>query len=252
MTTTLRSFAALSAHPASVSHIQPGFELRRVSSRDDWRRVKGLRYEALRSRDEIRDDPQCAYGDEHDLAPNAMTFLLTRNGRPVASTRSSVSSARRQWRLPAMEAFGREIEAGIGLDCKIVEASLVTVDPVATADPKTLLFHLLKAHMLHCAAEDADWLLVAVRDSQIGFHRRMFNMEILSGAETYPGMASSRVLMGLEYRRHAPLLMKRIPVLAIGDEDEREFAANGNVCFGLPHANAAMRREAVARTLAAD
>jgi len=251
MTTTLRTFAALSAHPASVSHIQPGFEMRRVSSRDDWQRVKTLRYEALRSRDEIREDAERAYEDAHDVALNAMTFLLERSARPVGSTRSSVSSARRQWRLPAMEAFAREIEASVGLDSTIVEASLTTVDPVATADPKTVLFHLLKAHMLHCSAESADWLIVAVRDSQIGFFRRMFNMEILSGAETYPGIAATRVLMGLEYRRHAALLMKRIPVLAISDEDEREFAASGTVSFE-ERRTAAMRREPAARAFAAE
>jgi len=205
--------------------------MRRVTSREDWKRAKNLRYDALRSREEIPDSPERSFGDSHDSGLNTMTFVLARNAKPVGTTRSSVSSAQRRWALPAMDVFAREIEARVGLESTIVEASLLAVDPASTADPRIILFHLLKAPMLHCAAENADWLIATVRDSQIGFYRRMFNMEILSGAESYPGMSSARVLMGLEYRRHAPLLFKRIPVLAVTLEDEREFAASGAVSF---------------------
>jgi len=56
-------------------------------------------------------------------------------------------------------------------------------------------------------------------------------MEILSGAERWPGMAMPRVLMGLDYRAEAPLLFKRIPVLAVTDDDERDFAESGVITF---------------------
>ena len=232
MTTTACPTALpYAAHPASISLAHAGFEMRRAASREDWKRAKNLRYDALRSREEIADNPEGSFADPHDSALNTMTFVLARNARPVGTTRSSVSSARRRWALPAMDAYAREIEATVGLESTIVEASLMAVDPATTADPRIVLFHLLKAHMLHCAAENADWMIAAVRDSQIGFYRRMFNMEILSGVESYPGMTSARVLMGLEFRRHAPLLFKRIPVLAVTLEDERDFAATGAVSF---------------------
>lgn len=234
MTTKLTA-RLLDAASASSLPATRGFEMRRVTTREDWARVRSIRYEALRARGEIGDDPERAYADSHDIALNTITFILSRNGRPLGSTRSSVSSAARRWALPAMEAFSHEIEASLGLESTIVEASLMTVDPASAADPKTALFHLFKAHMLHCAAENADWLVVAVRDSQIGFYRRMFNMEILSGAERYPGLASSRVLMGLEYRVQAPILFKRIPVLAVTGADELEFAANGAITFPGEH-----------------
>lgn len=205
--------------------------MRRVSSREDWNRVREIRYEALRVRGEIPEAPDRAHGDGHDAALNSMTFGLLRDGRMIATTRSSVSSASRRWPLPAHDAFSREIGASLGADSTIVEASLMGVDPAATADPKTALFHLFKAHMLHCASEGADWLIVAVRDSQIGFYRRMFNMEILSGAEKCPGLASPRVLMGLAYREQAALLSKRMPVLATTESEERDFAASGRVSF---------------------
>jgi hypothetical protein len=224
MTPTPRPPAVHDVSPANASLARSaGFQIRRVSTREDWATVRALRYEALIGRGEIGESAERAYGDEHDSALNASTFLLERNARPIGSTRSSVSSAKRRWRLPAMEVFAAEIDAALGSDATLVEASLTVVDPGASVDPKVALFHLFKAHMLHCAAENADWLLVAVRDTQMGFYRRMFNMEILSGVELLPGLASPRVLMGLEYRGQAPLLFKRIPVLAVSDAEEREF-----------------------------
>jgi hypothetical protein len=98
--------------------------------------------------------------------------------------------------------------------------------------------------MLRCACENADWLVTAVREPQIGFYRRMFNMEILSGAERWPGMAAPRVLMGLDYREQAPLLFKRIPVLAVTDDDERDFAESGVITFRDRRAVATAARDA--------
>src|SRR5260221_5861329 len=218
-----------------------GFEMRRVATREDWSDVRSLRFDALRERCEIDENPDAAYGDDYDTALNSATFVLLRNARAVATTRSSVSSAKRRWALPAGDAYAAEI-AALGADATIVEASLMVVDPASQLEPKTALFHLFKAHMLQCAAENADWLVVAVRDSQIGFYRRMFNMEILSGAEKYAGLASPRVLMGLEYREQAALLFKRMPMLAVTDADERDFAASGVITFPDARRNPAPKR----------
>ena len=207
-----------------------GFEMRRVTTREDWSDVRSLRFDALRERSEIGDNDEAAYGDDYDAALNTTTFLLLRNARAIASTRSSVSSARRRWPLPAGDVYAAEI-AALGADATVVEASLMVVNPASQMEPKTALFHLFKAHMLQCASENADWLVLAVRDSQIGFYRRMFNMEILSGAEKYAGLAAPRVLMGLEYRAQAPLLFKRMPMLAVTDADESDFAASGVITF---------------------
>ena len=85
--------------------------------------------------------------------------------------------------------------------------------------------------MVVCAVERADWLIAAVRIDEIGFYRRMLNMEILSGVERCPGMATPQVLMGLQYREHAALLFGRIPVLAVTTRDEDEYVATGCVHF---------------------
>ncbi len=219
-----------------------GFEMRRVATREDWSDVRSLRFDALRERSEIGTNGEGGYGDDHDAALNATTFLLLRNARAIASTRSSVSSARRRWPLPAGDVYAAEI-AALGADATVVEASLMVVDPASQMEPKTALFHLFKAHMLQCASENADWLVIAVRDSQIGFYRRMFNMEILSGAESYAGLASPRVLMGLEYRAQAALLFKRMPMLAVTDADERDFAASGVITFPDGRRGSAAKRD---------
>ena len=214
--------------------------MHRAASRDDWSRVRALRYEALAKHGDVAQDAERAYADPHDLALNSATFLLTRNGRPIGSTRASVSAPNRRWSLPAMDTFSRELQSAIGLECTVVEASLTVADPATSVDPRLVLFHLLKAQMLSCATENADWLLAAVREKEIGFYRRMLNMEILSGAESFPGMAAPRVLMGLQYREHAALLFKRIPLLAVTLADEAEYASNGNIRFP----QRALRREA--------
>ena len=59
----------------------------------------------------------------------------------------------------------------------------------------------------------------------------MFNMEILTGAESMPGMVLPRVLMGLRYREQSTLLFKRFPALAVSDADARRFAATGEISF---------------------
>jgi hypothetical protein len=229
MMKTLRATETLHSPLEAALHPR-GFEMRRVTTREDWSDVRSLRFDALRDRAEIGANGEGGYGDDHDTALNTTTFLLLRNARPIASTRSSVSSSSRRWALPASSAYAAEI-AALGADATLVEASLMVVDPASQMEPKTALFHLFKAHMLQCAAENADWLIVAVRDSQMGFYRRMFNMEILSGAESYAGLAAPRVLMGLEYRAQAALLFKRMPMLAVTEADERDFSASGVITF---------------------
>jgi hypothetical protein len=213
-----------------------GLDMHRVCAREEWARVRALRYTALRARGEIPENPLEAWRDDHDTALNAATFLLASNGRPMGSTRSSVRCADRRWPLPSFAVFAREIEAALGADATLVEGSLTVVDPSCVSDPKVLLFHLFKAHMLSCAAHGADWLLVAVRECQMGFYRRMFNMEILTGAEPMPGLASPRVVMGLKYRDQAALLAKRLPVLAASEAEVREFSASGTITFGARRA----------------
>ena len=55
----------------------------------------------------------------------------------------------------------------------------------------------------------------------------------------------------IPYRAQAPLLFKRIPVLAVTDDDERDFAASGVITFGGGRHGAA-RRESAVRYLAGD
>jgi N-acyl amino acid synthase FeeM len=214
---------AFSQPPASGALAQ-AYCLRRAQSARDWQEVDALRHEGLVERGEIA--PSTAPGalrDEFDAAPNTITFLLAANGRALGTTRSSVTSPRNRAALPALGVFAREIAAAFGAEATVVEASLTFVDP-AVHDPRDALFRLFKAHMLHCAAEEADALVVTARLPQLGFYRRSLNMEILSGAEAWPGMATPRVLMGVALREHTPALLRRLPALGATPEEERAFA----------------------------
>jgi hypothetical protein len=208
-----------------------GMAMHRVISREDWARVRALRFEALTRAGDIDAGRDRGYTDGHDLALNTSTFLLARNGRAIGSCRASVSAPNRRGALPAMEPFTLQLQSAIGLEATVVEASLVVVDPATSIDRRVVVLHLLKSAMLECATRNADWLVTAVRENDIGFHRRMLDMEILSGAEACPGMLQPRVLMGLPYREKAAIVFKRTPVLGVSPADESEYAATGSVRF---------------------
>ena len=235
METLVRTSAAPIPAPEAASAPAPGpFEMRLVTSPEDWDAVGEIRYRAYRQRNAIPNNEEGRLREPADTAMNAMTFLLSRGGRPVGTTRTTVRSANRQWPLPGLTAYRAELETSIGVEATIVEASRTVVDPALVTDSRTPLFHLMKAHVLHCALEDADWLVCAVREPEIGFYRRMLNMEILSGPETYPGLTVRKVLMGLDVRAQMGLLAKRIPQMSVSREDQEAFTATGSVSFARP------------------
>ena len=210
--------------PPSSGPLEPAYRLRRAESVRDWQEVEALRHAGLAGRGEIALSPAFPLRDEIDAAPGTITFLLTVDGCALGTTRSSVTSPRHRAPLPAQRVFAREIVAAFGADATVVEASFTFVDLEAAHDPRDALFRLFKAHMLHCAAENADALVVTARLPQLGFYRRSLNMEILSGAEAWPGMATPRVLMGVALRQHTTALLRQLPLFGATPEEERAFA----------------------------
>ena len=229
MELTLSSSPVLEEPSPFAASRAANVEMRRVTLREEWDQVRSLRYLALRSRGDIPERRDARFGDEHDEVPNAMTFLLTEGVRPVGTTRSSVGRSSEPGSLPAGAAFGREIEAAVGSEATAVEASLSFVDAEFAGDPRAALVHLFKAQILVCALEGADWLLAAVAESRIGFYRRVFDMEILSGPEICPGRLAPSVLMGMNVRRHLAMLVRRMPDIAVTDADHAAFVATGRI-----------------------
>lgn len=207
--------AALAVPLAAAFPPPAAFSLRRAATPGDWARVADVRVRTGQPGDEPAD---------HGGA--AVTFLLERREAPIATTRTTHAASGEHAALPAHAAFARELAAAFGPHANLVEASRVA----DLSGSRNTLFHLFKAHMLRCLLVDADGLVMAVREPEIGFHTRMLNMEILSGPEPYPG-EERRVLMGLDVRRHAAALSKRLPVLAIAGGDPEAFVATGRVPF---------------------
>ena len=217
---------------ASLASSVSTFSLGRVASGADWDAVLALRYRAFLQRGDIPESPAERFGDEHDLALHATTFLLRRNGQAAATTRTMLSATNRRWPVPAAAVFQREIEKALGPDATFIEMGLTAVGPVPQDDPRTALFHLFKAAVVHGLLENADWVITAVRENQIGFYGRMFNMQILSGPEQLAGLAMPRVLMGLDFRDQMRILEKRIPTLVVTPSELDEFVASGQIETG--------------------
>jgi len=216
---------------AATSRLRPrtaGYVMRRVSTRDDWAAVRSLRAAALESLGDIPAGSPSPTGDGHDTQPGTTTFLLARDGRSVATTRISVAVEGASATLPAARSFGGDLARVVR--GTVVEASCILVDP-AEEDRRNTLLRLFKSHLLACVACNADWLVTAAREAQMGFYRRTFGMEILGGAECLEGLALPRVLMGLRWRRSAAELARRIPLVAWTSLDERRFAMRGEVTF---------------------
>ena len=199
-------------------------EICRVRTPEQWRTVRALRFEGLAARAEIAPSAVHAFADEFDGAPNTTTYVLTCRERALGTTRTSVRAPSQPAALPSQRVFARELDAAFGSDAAVIEASLTFIDATLAGDPHEALSRLFKVHMLQCGMHDADALVAAVREPQMGLYRRMFGMEILSGAEPYPGMRMPRVLMGIAFRTHAPALLRRMPALATTAEEEAEFA----------------------------
>lgn len=203
--------------------------LRPVASREEWSAVRALRFAALSRGGDLPACPVASYGDAYDAAPGSTTYLLSEGDRAVGSTRCTHSRGAGGARLPAFEAFRGELDAAIAA-APVVEASLTLVD--APMDRALAQLRLFKVHMTACAALEAEWLLAAVRETEMGFHRRVFGMEILTGAVRCAGLALPRVLMGLPFRERAAALCRRLPVLAPSGADLQRFRAGDALELG--------------------
>ena len=199
---------------ASLAASITNFQLGRVASAADWDDVlRAFATARSCSAATSRKTRRNAYGDGHDLALHAMTFLLRRNGHPAGTTRTMLSASHRRWPVPATAVFQREIDAALGADATFIEMNLTAVGPAPQDDPRTALFHLFKAAVVHSMLENADWVITAVRDNRIGFHGRMFNMQILSGPETLAGARHRSACRWASTSARGPMriLEKRIP-----------------------------------------
>jgi len=171
-----------------------------VTGRDDWARVRALRYESLSNRGDIVPCAERVHADSHDLALSSSTFLLLKHGRAIGSTRASFSASRRRRDLPASATFHREMAAAIGADASVVEASLTVTDPQVTGDRRAVTLHLLKAHMMVCAVERALFMpLICVSSvmpscsrmllnrASMALHHLRLDHEVAQGFEVFSG-----------------------------------------------------------------
>lgn len=220
--------------------------LRRAVTREDWAAVRALRFAAMVREGDLAPSALPIPADPHDAATQSASFLLVDRGRILGSTRCSHADAEAIAALPCAPAFGKEVEQRIG-GAAIVEASLTVVD--RTAERARTLMRLFKAHTAACAALEAEWLVAAVAEGQMGFYRRVFDMQILTGATRPRGFALPRVLMGIRCRDLAAMLHRRLPFLAPTAEDLRCFSSGAELRLEGEDAGANARR---ARAAAGD
>lgn len=200
--------------------------LKRAAAGEDWAAARALRFAAMVREGDVAPSASPVPADPLDGAVGSATFLLVEHGRVVGSTRCSHSGPESNCALPAAQSFGAEIRERAAR-APVVEASFTVVD--RAADRARSILRLFKAHTTACAAVDAEWLVAAVPERQMGFCRRVFDMEILTGAMPVRGFALPRVLMGLRFRERAALLYRRLPFLAPSGDDLRRYACGAEL-----------------------
>ena len=195
------------------------FELSEVRGEEDWREV---------SRIGARASPGLFEAQFRERAFDSATFLVRRNGLPVATACASLSGPDYHRLLLADTVFRADVARQLGHRPRYVEMGLPAVVSLPHAHARFAHLCLLKAAMMFGLVNEAAWLFTAVHEDEIGFHGRMLGMEILSGPEEVPVMSRHHVLMGFDLR-NVPSLERRLPLFAMTPEVVEDFRQTGQI-----------------------
>lgn len=157
--------------------------------------VFSLRYESYSAEDYIEKNSTRRFMDEFDAAPNCNSFLVYFKKKLIGSIRSCTYHPEKQDRIPVMDVFERELRENVGLDKIMVEANKFVVHPdFQRQGGVTARFSIYRNVIESAIREKAHCLVVAVRPAHVKFYR-MFHMQPVSDAKSYPHLNFQTVLM---------------------------------------------------------
>lgn len=141
-----------------------------------------LRYAAYVASGDLEAAPQETLRDDYDGRPNARTHLLWREGRPVASVRSGIWSARYDWApTEAAGLFEADLRAHVGDGAAVLESNRFAVEPGLgrrlSMQAQLLLFRIQD---LSCRYDDCRHIVTAVRPRHARFYERMLGFVPIS------------------------------------------------------------------------
>ncbi len=157
--------------------------------------VFSLRYESYSAEDYIEKNVSRRFMDEFDGTPNCDSFLVYFKKKLIGSIRSCIYSPDKEHRIPVMDVFERELKEDVGMDKTMIEANKFVVHPDFQRQGGVKARFTIYRNIIESAIrEKANCIVVAVRPAHVKFYR-MFYMEPVSDAKSYPHLNFQTVLM---------------------------------------------------------
>lgn len=192
--------ARLDRHAAGIDHATTASLAFNARDADQAYRI---RYDAYHASGNLDSQKEPIFCDKYDSQPNFRTALIFKNNVPAATVRighcRTVSPARAEHKLPAMEIFGAEIEEILtsistnGSTPTSIEIGRLARSP-AFDDDNRLVFALFRVAGYIILHLDADVVLNAVRVHHIPMYRR-FGFRQFGEPRLYPGLTCNMALM---------------------------------------------------------
>jgi hypothetical protein len=157
--------------------------------------VFSLRYESYSAEDYIEKNVSRRFMDEFDGTPNCDSFLVYFKKKLIGSIRSCIYFPDQEHRIPVMDVFERELQENVGMDKTMIEANKFVVHPDFQRQGGVKARFTIYRNIIESAIrEKANCIVVAVRPAHVKFYR-MFYMEPVSDAKSYPHLNFQTVLM---------------------------------------------------------
>jgi hypothetical protein len=157
--------------------------------------VFSIRYESYSAEDYIEKNLSKRFMDEFDGTPNCDSFLVYFRKKLIGSIRSCVYYPEKDYRIPVMDVFERELKENVGMDQTVVEANKFVVHPEFQRQGGVKARFSIYRNVIESAIrEKARCIVVAVRPAHVKFYR-MFHLHPMSDAKSYPHLNFQTVLM---------------------------------------------------------
>lgn len=157
--------------------------------------VFSIRYESYSAEDYIEKNSTRRFMDEFDGTANCNSFLVYFKKKLIGSIRSCSYHPDKEYRIPVMDVFEKELKENVGMDKIMIEANKFVVHPDFQRQGGVKARFSIYRNIIESAIrEKAHCIVVAVRPAHVKFYR-MFNMQPVSDAKSYPHLNFQTVLM---------------------------------------------------------
>lgn len=196
-------------------------------------RIFRLRYDSYRSEGTIEADAGERFSDAYDEAPNVFIFGIEQEDELLASIRMHVCSREMPF-APGLDVFPDILGPMLERGESFVDPTRFVVRRHSRRAMGNLPFATVRLAAMAAEHFDTDHILATVRIEHAPFYRRFFDMELLSGERTYPGLARPICLMAGRWQEIKTSSYHRVPDFDSGARERmRLFGLSREIALGM-------------------